>query len=245
MTIATTVTTEKTIRELALENPSATRVFEKLGIDYCCGGNRPLAEACRSVNLNASEVLASLEKAEQSARVVPEEHDWQTELLADLIAHIQSTHHKFTREELARLGPLFDKVCSVHGKNHPELMEIRGIFEGLARELTAHLMKEEMVLFPYVVRMEEAAIEKGPIVPAPFGTVQNPVSMMEHEHDSAGNALRGMRAASKGYSAPADACVSYQTLYEALAAFESDLHQHIHLENNILFPRAVAMEKAC
>jgi regulator of cell morphogenesis and NO signaling len=238
------VTTEKTVRELALENPVATRVFEKLGIDYCCGGNKSLDEACHAAKLNTDQVLDALKKAEQSARAVQEEHNWQTEALADLIAHIKNTHHVYTREELARLAPLFDKVCSVHGKNHPELLEIREAFQGLAAELTTHLMKEEMVLFPYVKRMEEAAIEKAPTVPAPFGTVQNPVSMMEREHDSAGNALRAMRAASKGYAAPEDACVSYQTLYKALAELEADLHQHIHLENNILFPRAVAMEKA-
>jgi regulator of cell morphogenesis and NO signaling len=238
------VTTEKTVRELALENPAATRVFEKLGIDYCCGGNKSLGEACRAANLNMDQVLDSLETAEQSARAVQEERDWQTEALTDLIAHIKSTHHKYTREEIARLGPLFDKVCSVHGKNHPELLQIHGTFQGLAQELTTHLMKEEMVLFPYIIRMEEAMIENGPIVPAPFGTVQNPVSTMEHEHDSAGNALRAMRDVSNGYSAPADACVSYQTLYKALATFETDLHRHIHLENNILFPRAVAMETA-
>jgi len=244
MTMTTRLTTEKTVRELALENPGATRVFEKLGIDYCCGGNKSLEEACRAARLNPDQVLDSLEKAEHSARPAQEKHNGQTEALADLIAHIKNTHHVYTREELARLGPLFDKVCSVHGKNHPELLQIRGVFQGLAQELTTHLMKEEMVLFPYIIRMEEATIEKEPIVPAPFGTVQNPVSMMEHEHDSAGNALRAMRAASNGYSAPADACVSYQTLYKALADFEADLHQHIHLENNILFPRAVAMEKA-
>lgn len=244
MTVTTRVTTEKTVRELALENPGATRVFEKLGIDYCCGGNKSLEEACRAAGLNPDQVLDSLEKAEQSAHSAQKDWNGQAGPLADLIAHIKNTHHKYTREELARLGPLFDKVCSVHGKTHPELLQIRGVFQGLAQELTTHLMKEEMVLFPYIVRMEEATIEKGPIVPAPFGTVQNPVSMMEHEHDSAGNALRAMRAASNGYSAPADACVSYQTLYKALAELEADLHQHIHIENNILFPRAVAMEKA-
>jgi len=236
------VAMEKTVRELALENLTATRVFEKLGIDYCCGGNRSLEEACRAANLNINQVLDALEIAEQSARAAQPERNLQNEPLTELIAHIKNTHHKFVREEIARLGPLFDKVCSVHGKNHPELLEIREVFQGLAHELASHLMKEEMVLFPYITRMEEAAVEKKPIIPAPFGSVQNPVSMMEHEHDSAGNALRAIRQASGGYTAPADACVSYQTLYKSLAAFEADLHQHIHLENNILFPRAIAME---
>jgi regulator of cell morphogenesis and NO signaling len=240
---AMSTTAEKTVRELALENPAATRVFEKLGIDYCCGGNKSLEEACRTVNLLMDEVLDSVEMAEQSARAVRKDRNWQTELLADLVAHITSTHHKYTREEMARLGPLFDKVCSVHGKNHPELLQMRAGFQGLAQELTMHMMKEEMVLFPYIVRMEESVIQKEPVLPPPFGSVQNPVSMMEHEHDSAGNALRAMHQASAGYTPPGDACISFQTLYKALADFEADLHQHIHLENNILFPRAIAMEK--
>ena len=236
------VTAEKTVRELVLENPAATRVFEKLGIDYCCGGNKSLEEACRTANLPMDDVLDSLEMAEQSARAVQEDRNWPRELLADLVAHINSTHHKYTRDEIARLGPLFDKVCSVHGKNHPELPQVRASFQGLAQELTMHMMKEERVLFPYIVRMEEAVIQKEPVLPAPFGTVQNPVAMMMHEHDSAGDALRAMRQASAGYTPPGDACISYQTLYKALADFEADLHQHIHLENNILFPRAIAME---
>jgi regulator of cell morphogenesis and NO signaling len=239
-----TVTTEKTVREFALENPTATRVFEKLGIDYCCGGNRTLQEACRTANLDINQVLDLLESAEHGVQAAQKDQNWQTEPLADLIAHIKNTHHKYTREEIARLGPLFDKVCSVHGKNHQELLQIREVFQGLAQELATHLMKEEIVLFPFIVSMEEATIEHKPTVPAPFGTVQNPVSMMEHEHDSAGNALRAMRKASSGYAVPAGGCVSYQTLYKALDAFEIDLHEHIHLENDILFPRAIAMEKA-
>jgi regulator of cell morphogenesis and NO signaling len=160
-----------------------------------------------------------------------------------LIEHIQNTHHKYVREGTARLKPLFDKVCSVHGQNHPELVSLRTTFAALAQELATHMMKEEMVLFPYIVRLEEAVAEKVPAVPPPFGSVRNPVAMMMHEHDDAGNALREMRRASYGYAAPADACVSYQTLYKALADFETDLHQHIHLENNVLFPRSVEMER--
>jgi regulator of cell morphogenesis and NO signaling len=238
------MTAEKTVRELALENPAATRVFEKLGLDYCCGGNKSLEEACRAANLSMDAVIDSLEMADHSTRAMQADHTWQTEPMADLISHIKTTHHKYTRDEMARLVPLFDKVCSVHGQNHPELQQVRASFRGLVQELTTHMMKEEMVLFPYIVRMEEAFIQKEPVLPSPFGSVQNPVSMMEHEHDSAGNALRAMREASSGYTAPTEACISYQTLYKALADFETDLHQHIHLENNILFPRAIAMEKA-
>jgi regulator of cell morphogenesis and NO signaling len=238
------VSTARTVRQLVLEIPEATRIFEKLGIDYCCGGDRSLEEACGASNLSVDEVLDSLELAEQTARAKQKDRNWQAESLADLVAHINGTHHKYTREEITRLGPLFDKVVSVHGKNHPELQHLRATFCGLAQELTMHMMKEEAVLFPYIVRMEEAVIQREPVLPPPFGTVRNPVAMMMHDHDSAGEALRAMRQASAGYTPPADACASYQTLYKALAGFEKDLHQHIHLENNILFPRAIEMEGA-
>jgi regulator of cell morphogenesis and NO signaling len=237
-----TVAISKTVRELALEHASATRVFEKLGIDYCCGGNISLEQACRTANLNIDQVLDSLEKAKATPEIKAE--DWQIGPLAGLIAHIQNTHHKYTREEIARLVPLFEKVCKVHGGNHPELLRIYETFQGLAQELNAHMMKEEMILFPYINRMEAAVIKHQPIPRPPFGSVQNPVSMMEHEHDSAGNALRAIREASKGYAVPTEACISFQTLYSALAEFEADLHQHIHLENNVLFPRAIAIENA-
>jgi regulator of cell morphogenesis and NO signaling len=237
-------TAEKTVRELAVENPGATRVFERFGIDYCCGGNQTLEKACRERNVSIDEVRDSLEAAQVPAQAGRDRRDWQNAPLSDLISHIKATHHKYTREEIGRLGPLFAKVCSVHGANHPELLQLRDTFSGLSLELISHLMKEEMVLFPYIVRMEEAVVENSPVLPAPFGTVRNPVAMMEHEHDSAGNALRTLREGSHNYAAPADACVSYQTLYRALAEFEADLHQHIHLENNILFPRAVALEAA-
>jgi regulator of cell morphogenesis and NO signaling len=236
-------TMTKTVREVALENPAAARVFEQLGIDYCCGGNKSLEQACQAARLNVDEVVDSLEMADHAARLSQVDRNWAHEPLSELIAHIQGSHHKFTRTEIERLGPLFDKVCSVHGKNHPELLALRSTFQGLAQELTNHLMKEERVLFPYLLRMEEAVTGKEPILPAPFGSVQNPIFMMEHEHDSAGEALRAMRTASHDYEPPAEACVSFRTLYQALAEFEADLHRHIHLENNILFPRAVVMER--
>jgi len=238
------VMTTKTVRELVVENPAATRIFEKFGLDYCCGGGQSLEQACERANISINQVLDMLEMSEEQARAAQEVRDWNREPLSELIAHIKNTHHKYAREETARLTALLQRVCAVHGKNHSELFGIRETFSGLAQELTTHLMKEEMMLFPYIERMEEAVIQKEPVLPAPFGTVQNPVSMMEHEHDSAGSALHAIRSASNDFTAPEDACVSYQTLYKALAAFEADLHQHIHLENNILFPRAVAMERA-
>ena len=236
--------TAKTVREVALNNPAATRVFEKFGIDYCCGGNKSLEQACGEANLKIQQVLESLNLALSASDSRQEGKAWLAEPLADLIMHINNTHHKYTREEIARLRPLFDKVCNVHGEKHPELQQVRHDFHALAQELSTHMMKEEVVLFPYVARMEGAVIAREPVLPAPFGTVRNPVAMMMHEHDSAGNLLRTMRDLSNGYQPPANACVSYKTLYSALAEFERDLHQHIHLENNILFPRAIEMERS-
>jgi len=239
----------QTVRELALTVPAATRVFEKLGIDYCCGGGKSLAQACNQASISVEQVLRSLESAATLAQsgeknsAGQSQQEWNTSPLADLISHIKHTHHKYVRAEIARLNPLFEKVCGVHAGRHPELSQLHAEFGALASELATHMMKEEMVLFPYIERMEEAVVAGDPILPAPFGTVNNPVAHMVHEHDSAGNLLRRMRAISNEYTPPADACLSYKTLYSALADFEHDLHQHIHLENNILFPRAIEMEK--
>jgi regulator of cell morphogenesis and NO signaling len=234
----------KTVREMALSFPSATRVFEKLGIDYCCAGNKSLAQACGEARVEIQQVVESLESCAASAEDRKHGKDWPSGPLADLITHINRTHHKYTREEITRLGPLFEKVCSVHGGKHPELLQIDENFRALAQELSTHMMKEEVVLFPYIERMEEAVIAGDPILPPPFGTVNNPVAMMVHEHDTAGNLLRNMRELSNSYQPPPSACVSYRTLFAALEEFERDLHQHIHLENNILFPRAIEMERS-
>lgn len=231
----------KTVRELAVEVPNATRVFERLGIDYCCGGKKSLEDACHAARLPVDEVLKELETSVQTRSQA--EFELPSGSLHELISHIVKTHHRFTREEIVRLQALLEKVCSVHGKNHPELFVIQEVFRGLAQELSLHLMKEENVLFPYIVRMEEAVLQNDPVLPAPFGSVQNPVRMMMQEHDGAGEALRRIRAASNNFGHPADACISFQTLYQALQAFEADLHLHIHLENNILFPRALQMEE--
>jgi regulator of cell morphogenesis and NO signaling len=147
---------------------------------------------------------------------------------------------------MARLQPLFDKVVSVHGANHPELLQASALFERLCADLTPHMFKEEQILFPYIVNLAKAATNKMPAPFAPFGTVNNPVRMMMMEHDVAGEIMRDLRKATNDYTVPPDVCISYKTLYDALAAFEQDLHEHIHLENNILFPRAIETEElAC
>jgi regulator of cell morphogenesis and NO signaling len=231
----------QTVGELAANIPGATREFEKLGIDYCCGGSRTLGEACADAKIPIDQALTRLHDgfAASGAR---QDRDWKAQSLTNLIAHINSTHHVFVREECPRIERLAGKVVSVHGKNHPELLQVQKIFAALASELSAHLTKEEQILFPYIIRMEEAVAAKEPAPAAMFGTVMNPVRMMMQEHDGAGETLKELRAITNDYEIPSDACISYATLYDALKAFEADLHQHIHLENNILFPRSVAWE---
>ncbi len=235
------VDVNKTVRELALENPNTTRVFERLGIDYCCGGAKPLSEACASAGLNMDEVLRSLEQERPAA---PSGRDWSQAPLAELVQHIMSTHHVYVTQESPRLQQLAAKVASVHGQNHPEVVRMQATFDALAAELATHLMKEERILFPYIIAMEEALAQGHAAPLCMFGTVKNPVRMMMMEHDGAGDALRELRATSSDYTPPADACVTFRTFYAALQAFEADLHQHIHLENNILVPRAMQMEAA-
>src|SRR5829696_6511342 len=234
-----TLNITKTVRELALEVPNATRVFERLKIDYCCGGGRNIAEACEAVGVpleRLSRLLDEAGAARDAAR------DFAAGPLADLVRHILDTHHVYTREESARIRALLEKVCRKHGANHPGLAGLRALFLELDADLQPHLLKEEQVLFPYILRLEAAAAGGGPAPFAPFGTVGNPVRMMMSEHDTAGDLLREIRAAASDFRTPEDACMSFRALYDALEAFERDLHQHIHLENNVLFPRAVELE---
>lgn len=234
--------TAKTLGEIASTIPSAARIFEKLKIDYCCGGGQTLKAACATAGLDAEEISRFLEQASQPSAPSGAAKNWTEQPLSALIEHILATHHTFTKIELARLDPLLAKVCSVHGQNHPELEQIRAHFQGLTMELTMHMRKEEEVLFPFILQMEEA-VKKGRAIPIPlFGTLQNPVRMMEMEHVQAGDALAGIRKVSGDFAVPPDGCSSFRALYKALEDLEVDLHQHIHLENNILFPRAIGME---
>lgn len=239
-----TFDSNKTVRELAVEVPSATKVFEQHGIDYCCGGGKKLGDACVQAKVPMEQILRDLEQAE-SSRIARQENgkDWSQEPMADLIDEIVSKHHAFVKNEIPRLSNLATKVSGKHGPTHPETLRVRDLFEQLSEELTMHLMKEEQILFPFIVRMEEATLEKHAVIPPPFGTVQNPIRMMVSEHDGAGEILAQLRKVTTNYKVPEDACTSFRTLYSGLLEFEADLHQHIHLENNILFPRAVRMEE--
>ena len=232
---------EMTVRDLALKIPGATRLFEQLGIDYCCGGAKPLSEACAVAGVDVAEVEASLSAVEHSEEST-HGNAFIEGSLGETISYIVTKHHHFTRSEISRLYALLDKVETAHGQNHPELSDIKSIFHKLGEELEVHMMKEERFLFPYVVTMEEALAQQKPCFRPPFGTVNNPVRMMMSEHDAAGEMLKQIRTLSSNFVCPPEACLSYGSLYEALEGLEKDLHQHIHLENNILFPRAIELE---
>ena len=238
------INSETTVREVALMVPESTRLFEKLKIDYCCGGNQALAEACASAGVavdNVMEMLAGVTQTNSSDNV---SLVFQNASLPELITHILDTHHVFTKSEMDRIQSLADKVLAAHGGNHPELVHLDELITRLCADLKPHMFKEEQILFPYIVAMAEAADQKRTVPFAPFGTVNNPVRMMMREHDTAGDILRELRALTCDYTVPDDACISYQTLYQSLENFEKDLHQHIHLENNILFPKAMDLERA-
>jgi regulator of cell morphogenesis and NO signaling len=234
---------EKTVREIAVENPSSIQVFESLGIDYCCGGKRPLSDACASVGVDVGRVLRLLDEAGRVPQT-PQSREWNEKPLRDLMAHIVETHHGFVRRETPRILSLLSKVVAKHGPTHPEILQIEQLFTAIGGELSTHMLREEQVLFPYVERMEQAVLAGNPVPPAFFGTVKHPIANMLAEHDNAGALLARIRELSNGYHAPGDACPTFLALYLGLENFERDLHHHIHLENNILFPRAVEMEQA-
>jgi regulator of cell morphogenesis and NO signaling len=236
------LSSNRTVRDVVLELPQATRVFEKLKIDYCCGGDKALGEACATAGVKVENLERMLEEAAQAEADGKSSMDFQKATLGELIGHILDKHHVYTKDEMARLEPLIDKVIAAHGGNHPELKGVGGLFQQLCADLKPHMFKEEQILFPYILDMERSALQNRPAPVAPFGTVNNPIRMMMMEHETVGGLLQELRALSSNYTVPPDGCISYQTLYQALEAFEQDLHLHIHLENNILFPRAIEME---
>lgn len=233
-------TTTQTVREIAAGNPAAVRVFEKYGIDYCCGGKVPLAEACAARNLDLDEVVASLEAV--TAPQTPGTRDWAEEPLAGLAAHIVDTHHAYVNREVPRLNQLATEVVSRHGDTRKELSEIQAKLAELGEEMIEHQGKEEVVLFPYIGKLERYAAGSGAKPRSCFGSVVHPIAMMTRDHDFAGNLMAEIRVLSQDYTPPAAACPTFCAFYAGLLEFEQDLHRHIHLENNILFPRAVALE---
>lgn len=233
---------EKIIGELVADDYRTAAVFKSFGIDFCCKGNRTVNEACEQKNISTQEVETALEKA-VSQNTVGEGIDfksWPMDLLAD---YIEKTHHRYVEKAIEQLQPYLAKICKVHGGEHPELFTIAKLFNESATELTAHMEKEEQVLFPYVRKLQIYLDKEGSLEQPHFGTVRNPIQMMMAEHEAEGNRFEEIAKLSNNYTPPQDACNTYKVTFALLQEFENDLHRHIHLENNILFPLAIEKEE--
>ncbi|HSK09779.1 MAG TPA: iron-sulfur cluster repair di-iron protein [Vicinamibacterales bacterium] len=233
------IDTSTTIREIVAEDYRAAAVFQKHGLDFCCGGNRRVADACKEKGIDAGAVTTDLEAVLASSGSEPRVNAWDLDVLAD---YIVANHHAYVRSALETIGAHTRKVAQVHGEHHPETIEIAARFALVAAEMTDHMAKEERVLFPYIKQLAGARRDGTATPRAPFGSIANPIRMMETEHESAGSTMAAIRGLSGGYAPPADACTTYTVTYKELEAFEADLHRHVHLENNILFPRALQLE---
>ena len=227
-----------TVGELAASVPGAVRLFEKLDIDYCCGGRRPIEEVCQEKRLGIEQVVAALETISEVQHGASTDKDWTNASLAELSRYIVENHHSYVRREVPRINSLLDKICEVHGQRRPEFLKVRDAWSALTEELSQHMFKEERVLFPFIERLEAWQQGSAPKPFAPFGSVRNPIEMMVHEHDSAGRLL----AEIEGLLTDRTGCNTCLEFFRSLGEFERDLHQHIHLENNILFPRAQELE---
>lgn len=234
------IESDLTLAQLVTEQPHLAPHLDALGLDFCCGGQRRIVDAVDALGLDLAETLAGLEThTAADVRTGVTDVDWSSLGMADLVDHIESTHHTYLSGALTALHPLAEKVAGVHGDRHPELLEIAQTFVALRADLEPHLMKEERVLFPMI--RELAAADNPPSFHC--GTLRNPIAVMSSEHDQAGELLARLRSLSDGYTVPDDGCASYQALYGGLAALEADTHLHIHKENNLLFPQAIAAEQ--
>ena len=230
-----------TVGELAAENPLSIRIFESWKIDYCCGGRTPLTDACAAAGKTVDQFIAALESA--ATADAGETTEWLRETLVTVSDRICAIYHRVTREELATIAPIAEKVFGVHGQRHPELAQVLSLVNDVTSDMLPHMLKEEQVLFPYVTMLEAAEIANEPAPTPFFGTVKNPVRMMMLEHDRVGDLLASLRRVTSDYTVPHDACFSYRELYRRLGALEKLTHEHIHVENNVYFPRAIALEE--
>lgn len=230
---------EKTLAEIVTDNIRSAIIFEEAGLDFCCKGKRSLKDACAEKNIDVQKIVNELVNLSNTSNGAQNINDWQLDFLVD---YIMNNHHQYVRRMIPVISLHTDKVASVHGKNHLETLQIADLFLAVREELEGHMMKEERVLFPQIKQMVLNQKENSQYFPPPFGTIQNPIRMMEFEHTNAGDALQQIRELSNNYSYPEDACSTFKALYSELKEFEEDLHKHIHLENNILFPKAIELE---
>ena len=232
---------DETLGQIAAKDLRKVEVFKKYGLDFCCGGKKTVKEACAEKGLDVTKVEQELQQADKmpSSRPLPY-GDWSLDFLAD---YIVNTHHSYVKKTLPDIVAYATKVMQVHGNQHPELIRINQLIIEINAELTSHMVKEEKILFPYIKTLVAAKDHTQPLQATHFGSVQNPINMMEMEHELVGENLEEIRQLSHNYLLPEDACASYSLLYRLLSEFEEDLHLHIHIENNILFPKALEIEK--
>lgn len=232
---------QRTLGELVTDYPRMAAIFDGLGLDYCCRGHQTLADAAANRGLPLPAVLQAIDPAAQPAADEPSIADFDLDALT---RYIVDRHHRYVREMSPAISAWLDKLVTRHGTRHPELAEIRSRFAALKDELMAHMMKEEHILFPFIDELAAARRSGSRLPRGPFGTVINPVRVMEHDHRQVGDLMAELRVATGGFTPPTDACRTYQTCFAELANFEQDLHRHIHLENHVLFPRAIETETA-
>ncbi|WKS96068.1 iron-sulfur cluster repair di-iron protein [Riemerella columbina] len=228
------------IGEIVAEDFRTAAVFKKHKIDFCCRGRRTIEAACKDKNISPQQIYHELENLPSTSGGEIDFKHFPLDLLVD---YIEKMHHRYVEEKTPIIQAFLDKLCKVHGERHPELFEVKAQFDQSAKDLAAHLKKEELILFPFIKNLVKAKYIHQPVPTAQFGTVENPVDMMKEEHDVEGERFRTIAQLTHDYTPPADACNTYQVTYAMLQEFENDLHKHIHIENNILFPQAIALEK--
>ncbi len=233
-----TISSEASVGQLVREVPARAKVFEQFGIDFCCGGKLPVADACRTRRVDLKTVLDELQKCDASPVASGELVDADAMTLTDLADHIEQTHHAYLRDELPRLDRMTEKVARVHGQHEPRLLQVRDAFIALQAELEPHMRKEDTVLFPLIRQLEAAT----GLPEFHCGSLSNPIRQMEHEHDQAGDALAIIRQATDDFAPPEWACNTYRAMLDGLERLEFDMHQHVHKENNVLFPKAMQLE---
>jgi len=232
---------ERTVGEIVADDYRTAGVFKKFGLDFCCGGGKPVAEACEQKCIDLETLLEELQAVTANGDDSHNYKEWSPDLLID---YIEQRHHRFVREKLPEIEIYAKKVAKVHGNSHEELNEILYEFLKMKDEILSHLEKEEQMLFPYIKELVKVEQNNEKIDSKPnFGTVENPVKMMEDEHDEVGAAMEKIQKLSDNFTPPKDACASYRVLFQNLEGLQDDLHKHVHLENNILFPKALELEK--
>jgi len=228
--------------DIVISDLRTAAVLSGFGLDYCCGGQRTLVEACEARSIDPNDVLSALAALGPATATDQPPTEWRE--LDTLTRYIVETHHRYVKDSVAAINASLDKLVAAHGTRHPELSDIRTIFRALGDDMASHMMKEESLLFPAIDELARNQREGGPHRPGVFATVLHPVRMMEDDHQEAGLLLARLRALSGGnYDPPADACGTYRACFAELRRFEEDLHRHIHLENNVLFPGALELER--